>query len=237
MASTVKKAVALLSSGLDSTIATLLAQTYDCDVLQAITFDYGQRAALREIENSRRISEYLKIPHRSIELPWFKTFHSGGGLLKSEESLPQPDGWQLSDRKSSEASAKAVWVPNRNGVFIEIAAGIAEDLGAEAVIVGFNTEEAATFPDNTVDYMIAISYALTYSTGNRVQVLSPTARLDKAAIVREAIQHKFPLNLIWSCYEGANQMCGHCESCMRFKRALNSNKVNDEPYFTNTAHH
>lgn len=237
MPSSIKKAIALLSGGLDSTLACFLAQTYDVDVALALTFDYGQRAAKSEITRAKAIADYLKIPHRVIELPWFKDFQSPGGLLRAGTELPQPEAHQLSEKTFSEHSAKAVWVPNRNGVFIEIAAGIAEDLGAAAVIVGFNVEEAATFPDNSEEYLIAISYALTYSTSNRVQVISPTSRLDKKGIVREAVKHAFPLELIWSCYEGGARMCGRCESCMRFKRALVANEVKHDGYFANPALH
>jgi len=237
MPSSIKKAVALLSGGLDSTLACFLAQTYDVDVALALTFDYGQRAAKSELARAKAIADHLKIPHRVIELPWFREFQAPGGLLRTDTALPHPDRHQLSEQAFSEKSAKAVWVPNRNGVFIEIAAGIAEDLGASAVIVGFNVEEAATFPDNSTEYLIAISYALTYSTSNRVQVLSPTSRLDKAAIVKEAVEHDFPLELIWSCYEGDPQMCGKCESCMRFKRALVANEVKHDGFFANPALH
>lgn len=234
MASTVKKAVALLSGGLDSSVACLLAQTYDCDIVETITFDYGQRAAAREILQAQRVASYLGLSHRVISLPWFKEFRAAGSLLSRQTDLPRPTLRQLDEKPFTRESAKAVWVPNRNGTFIEIAAGIAEDKGAGVVIVGFNQEEAATFPDNSSEYVIAISYALNFSTSNRVQVLSPTSRLDKTAIVREAIQHKLPIDLLWSCYEGGEKMCGTCESCTRLKRALAKNQISHEALFENT---
>lgn len=231
MPSKTKKAVALLSSGLDSSVACVLAQAYDCDIATAVTFDYGQRSAAREIAGAKRIADHLGVSHRTIDLPWFREFTSGGKLLSSSGDLPQPTTAQLSDLDYGAESAKAVWVPNRNGVMIEVAAGIAEEAGAQIIIVGFNQEEAATFPDNSTEYLIAISYALSFSTANHVQVLSPTSRMDKTAIVREAIQHKFPLDLIWSCYESGPKMCGRCESCMRLKRALAANEVEHGSFF------
>lgn len=233
MTTNIKRGIALLSSGLDSSVASMLAHTYDCDLVMALTYDYGQRAAAREIRQARRVAEHLGVPHRVLELPWFREFQGGGDLLKGQNVLPHPTLKDLSLPEFTTASAKAVWVPNRNGVFLEIAAGIAEDMGAQVVVVGFNKEEAATFPDNTVEYLIALSYALSYSTSNRVQVLSPTARMDKTEIVEQAIQNDFPLDLVWSCYEDQERMCGKCESCMRLKRALAANKVTYEPWFEN----
>lgn len=226
-----KRAVALLSSGLDSSVAMDLAHQHDCDVVLALTFDYGQRAAAREIAQAKAIASHLGIPHRVIRLDWFSSLTSGGGLLTDAQKLPQPTLEELSLLQASQESAKAVWVPNRNGVFIEVAASIAEDLKAQMIIVGFNQEEAATFPDNSQDYLIAITHALSYSTANQVVVNSPTARLHKKEIVAEAIQNKFPLELVWSCYENRERMCGRCESCMRFKRALAANQVSYESWF------
>jgi len=152
-------------------------------------------------------------------------------LLNHSQLLPHPTLENLSDKTFSTESAKAVWVPNRNGVFIEIAAGIAEDLGANAIIVGFNREEGSTFPDNTKQYMEAITKALSFSTSNAVQVISPTVSMEKSEIVSVAKKERFPFNLLWSCYEADERMCGRCESCMRLKRALKTNEVDFHDLF------
>ena len=227
----VKNAVALLSSGLDSSLALNAAIRQGITVELALTFNYGQRAANAEIEHSKAITEHFSIPHQVVELPWVKQFTSG--LTQSEGKVPSPNPQDLDDLKASQASAKAVWVPNRNGLLIEVAAGFAESLGCEGVIVGFNKEEAATFPDNSVEYLEAITNALTYSTANRVQVISPTARMDKRDIVKSAVEWKFPLSLIWSCYYNDQTMCGECESCQRLKRALNHHGVLSDVDFKN----
>lgn len=225
-----KKAVLLLSSGLDSSVAAFLAQEEGWSIELAITFHYGQRAAVREHEQAKRIAERLGVKHKPIELPWFSSFGHAGALL-SQDSIPHPNLFELDSKTHAEASAKRVWVPNRNGVMIEIAAGFAEDLGAEGVIVGFNREEAATFPDNSFDYMLALDGALRFSTANSVRVISPTASLDKKEIVAEAKRLGVPLNEIWACYESKRRMCGRCESCLRFKRALLANEVVFDEFF------
>jgi 7-cyano-7-deazaguanine synthase len=111
-------------------------------------------------------------------------------------------------------------VPNRNGVFVNVAAAFAESLGARDVVTGFNLEEAATFPDNSTEFMKCASGALALSTANHVRLVSPTARLDKAGIVRLGVRTGAPLAHVWSCYEAGPRMCGSCESCARLVRAL-----------------
>jgi 7-cyano-7-deazaguanine synthase len=206
------KGLAILSGGLDSTVS-LAAATRKMDVVLALTFDYGQRAARREREASAKIAKHFRIPHRVIAIPWLAALTSTA-LVNRRARLPL--------REMSERSAKAVWVPNRNGVFIEIAAAHAESLGAQRLITGFNKEEAATFPDNSAAYVSAINYALSFSTANGVRVVSYTGALDKKAIVHLGRRLDAPLKFIWPCYEGGKRWCGECESCLRSLRALNA---------------
>jgi 7-cyano-7-deazaguanine synthase len=146
-----------------------------------------------------------------IAIPWLAGV-TGTALVNRKAKIPR--------NEMSERSAKAVWVPNRNGVFIEIAAAHAESLGAERLITGFNKEEAATFPDNSRAYVVAINRALAFSTANGVRVVSFTGALDKKAIVNLGRRLDAPLRHIWPCYEGGRIWCGECESCLRSLRAL-----------------
>ena len=224
-----RKAVALLSGGLDSSVAMALAIKEGTQVILALTVDYGQRAAGAESDHARRIARHFGVSHRTGQLPWFRDIGRGG--LFDGRDLPEPTATDLNCSQFTSQSAKAVWVPNRNGVLIEMASAFAESLGAEAVIVGFNLEEAATFPDNSKDYMHAVSRALAYSTANQVEVISPTASLDKREIVARGKEMQFPFDLIWSCYVSGDRMCGRCESCMRLKRAFASHQLEFDEYF------
>ena len=206
------KGVAILSGGLDSTVS-LAAATRKMDVVLALTFDYGQRAAKREREASAKIAKHYKIPHRVVPIPWLAGLTTTA-LVNRKSALPR--------NEMSERSAKAVWVPNRNGVFIEISAAHAEALGATRLITGFNREEAATFPDNSVPYMKAVSRALSFSTANGVKVVSFTGALDKRGIVRLGRRLDAPIDLVWPCYEGGRDWCRTCESCLRSLRALDA---------------
>jgi 7-cyano-7-deazaguanine synthase len=212
-------AVLLLSGGLDSTVASYLARKEARPVL-ALTADYGQKAAARELAAAYRIAQDLGVPHRTVFLPFLREA-ARGALVDHGTDVPRPAASDLDDVEgSARDSARAVWVPNRNGALLAMAATLAESLLATQVVVGFNREEAATFPDNTPAFIEATNQALSYSTSNRVRVISPTVSYDKAEIVRAAMREAVPIELCWSCYLGDKQPCGTCESCRRFERAV-----------------
>ncbi|MEW6055711.1 MAG: 7-cyano-7-deazaguanine synthase [Bdellovibrionota bacterium] len=211
-----KQAVLLLSGGLDS--AANLAANPEFEVKVALTLDYGQKSAIRELAASADLCRYFGIEHQTFELKNFASLVSNQSALLGGTEIPQPHS--LDALEHIKKTAAAVWVPNRNGVFLSVAAALAESRGLDAVAVGFNAEEAVTFADNSVDYMKAMSNALRYSTRNQVEVVSATAHLTKTEIVKRLIPLDFPIHLIWSCYTGDKEQCGTCESCQRLNRAL-----------------
>ncbi|WP_456475773.1 7-cyano-7-deazaguanine synthase QueC [Candidatus Pyrohabitans sp.] len=213
------KAVALLSSGMDSVVAATLAAR-EGEVALALTFDYGQRAAKREKEYSARVCEALGITHRVLALPWLKDITSTA-LVAEEEALPELSPEEL-DSSRAEESARRVWVPNRNGVFINIAASFAEALGCDSIVVGFDAEEAATFPDNSREYVDAANRALSYSTLSGVEIYAPLIEMNKGEIAELGLKIGAPLEWSWSCYRGEAEPCLRCESCMRRARAFKS---------------
>ncbi len=221
MTSSDKKSVVLLSGGLDSTVAFKRAVD-TTSVELALTFDYGQRAAKRETAAAKVMAALYNIPHAVIELPWLRGI-TKTALIDRESSLPKLGTDDLDgETGKTDASARAVWVPNRNGVFINIAAAYCETLDADLIFTGFNREEAATFPDNSPEFIDAVNGALSYSTLNKSEVVSPTSELDKEGIVKLGIEIDAPLEHLWSCYEGGAVMCGGCESCLRLRRALDA---------------
>ncbi|MDA0525186.1 7-cyano-7-deazaguanine synthase QueC [Methanococcoides alaskense] len=214
------RSILLLSSGLDS-VAALAIALQDHEVVMALTFDYGQRSVEKEIENSRAVCEHYDIEHRIIPLKWLGSI-TNTSLVNKELDVPELSIEDIVDDASNITvdSAKNVWVPNRNGVFINIAASFAENYGCEYVIAGFNGEEAKTFPDNSKEFVNAVDECFSYSTANGVKVLAPLIDMDKVSIVRKAMELGAPLEWSWSCYHGAEVPCGVCESCMRRKRAF-----------------
>ncbi len=110
---------------------------------------------------------------------------------------------------------------------LNIAGSFAESRGCDYIVVGFNGEEAGTFPDNSLDYVHAMDHAFSYSTQNGVHVLAPLIELGKTEIVKRALEAKAPLEYSWSCYHGEDTPCGECESCMRRARAFKNSGVKD----------
>lgn len=221
--------IVLLSGGLDSALAFAVAQR-ETDILFALTFDYGQRAATRENAAAAAICAKFDIGHKTVALPFF-TELPGHPLFDTSAALPQPRTDQLGDTAFTRQSAKAVWVPNRNGIFLNVAAGLAEAGLADCLYVGFNAEEAATFPDNSEGFIKATNKALSFSTLRHIEVIAPPLTLNKSEILKNLLESDFPLSLVWSCYEGGERMCGLCESCQRLRRAAKTSSVGEELFF------
>jgi 7-cyano-7-deazaguanine synthase len=222
------KAITLLSSGLDS-VAALAIAAESLEIEMAVTFDYGQRAGQREIEYSAKVCEYFGIEHRIIKLGWLGEITNTSLVNRDEEvpSLSFEDIDEAAPAAITENSAKAVWVPNRNGVMLNIAGSFAESRGCDYIVVGFNGEEAGTFPDNSPGYVQAMDRAFSYSTQNGVRVLAPLIEMGKTEIVKRALEAKAPLEYSWSCYHGGELPCGECESCVRRARAFKNTGAKD----------
>ena len=213
------KAVILLSGGLDSIVSLAAALkgesgSVKCDVKLALTFDYGQRSVEDEIKAAAEICKVYGIEHRVIKIPFLEEI-SNSALNKKDE--------KLEFNELGTDSMKAVWVPNRNGLFLNIAACFCDSIGYDAVIIGANKEEAATFSDNSAEFCMAQENAFKYSTLNGVRVIAPLIDLEKYEIINLAVQLGVDLSLLKSCYNASNSgkvHCGVCESCKRLRAAI-----------------
>jgi 7-cyano-7-deazaguanine synthase len=210
--------VVLLSAGLDSTVNLLQAQKEGA-VKLALTFDYGQRAARQEIEKSKKICAKYQIPHQIVPLPFFSQF-TKTSLVSRDQAVPIGREVNIQSHEDSLKTADRVWVPNRNGIFLNVAAGFAEGLGAQFIVPGFNLEEAATFPDNSEAFQKALDHSFFYSTQNKIKVRCYTLQNKKTDILKQGLQLGLDVNDLWPCYFGEDVWCGGCESCLRFQNAL-----------------
>lgn len=209
------KSVILLSGGLDS-VAALGICREEYGIKLALTFDYGQKSAKYEIENSKKICDYYKIEHKIIVLDWLKEItHTS---LVSENDIP-------AENFGTADSAKKVWVPNRNGLFLNIAAAYADSYGYNYIIFGANKDEGMTFPDNTEKFRADISKVFESSTLQMPKVIAPLINCTKDDIVKIAIDKSIPLEYVRSCYASGVKHCGKCESCNHLKRALVNNNA------------
>lgn len=205
-----KRAVILLSAGLDSTVSLYLAREF-LDVVLALTFDYGQRASNDEINASKKIAEKFNIEHKVIKLPFLAEM-TNTALVCANKNLE----FETLDEKSMEA----VWVPNRNGLFFNIAGVYADSLKLDYIIYGGNIEEAGTFSDNSPEFTEIANEFFTYSTLSHPKVIAPCAKMTKKEIIEAGIKAGVDFSLIKSCYKVGVKHCGKCESCRRLKSAL-----------------
>ena len=211
-----KKAISVLSGGLDCTVATcVFDEEYEIHV---ITFDYGQKAVKQEIDASKRICEKMGWMHEVIDLPWLSKISTSS--LNTDADIPELGEDDLDDLDKSSETASSVWVPARNTVFTSIALSYAESIGAEIIIVGWNGEEGATFPDNSKQYMEKFNELIDVGSPDKIRIEAPAIDLNKEEIVELGIKVGAPMELSYSCYKGDDKPCGVCESCMRRKRAF-----------------
>jgi 7-cyano-7-deazaguanine synthase len=200
------KSIILLSGGLDSTVSATIAKKKTIPIF-AVTFDYGQRSAKMEILAAKKICRVLRIAHKIVTIPFFTEF----------KKLVMLQIGRKADIKKFR-KLKDVWIPNRNGLFINIAACYAEYYGADLIVTGFNREEARQFPDNTPQFMRAINTSLKFSTLKKVKVKSYIKNFLKKGIYKLGLKYEAPLKHIYSCYLGGKTMCGECASCRRLKK-------------------
>ena len=209
--------IILLSGGLDSLVTLGLAkQEEKYNVKLALTFDYGQMTSQGEIETSSKICQHYDIEHKVIKLEWLKEITKTA--LVTNNNLPNGNF-------GTTESAKAVWVPNRNSLFLNITACFCDSLGYKYILYGANKDEASNFPDNTEDFRKKISESFKSSTLEQPQVIAPLINYSKSDIVRIALDGNMPLDLVRSCYKNPTGHCGECESCHHLKNALISNKA------------
>ena len=224
-----KKAISVLSGGLDCTVATsVFSKDHE---IHAITFNYGQKAFKRELQASKEICNKMNWNHEVIDLPWLAEISNSS--LNTDEDIPELKEEDLDDLNKSQESAINVWVPARNTVFTSIALSYAESIGADAIIVGWNGEEGATFPDNSKEYMEKFNELIDVGSPEKIKIEAPLIDLNKEEIVTLGLEFGAPMELSYSCYKGNDKQCGVCESCMRRKRAFEQLGIKDMKEYEN----
>jgi 7-cyano-7-deazaguanine synthase len=211
---TSKKAVVLLSGGLDS--ATAAAQAIaDGYTVIALSFSYGQRHD-RELESAQQIVQHLGIQaHFTVDV----NLSQWGGSSLTDATMDVPTA-------GIEANViPSTYVPGRNTVFLSIALSLAEAKGASAIYLGINAVDYSGYPDCRPEYLAAVQQLAALSSkagleGHAPQLVAPLVMDTKVQIVRRALALGVPIGLTWSCYQGGETPCGVCDSCRIRDRAL-----------------
>ena len=200
-----KKAICILSGGMDSTLASYMAKNDGYEII-AVHFNYGQRTQDRELKAFRDICDDLEILEKyEIDIPFFTQI---GASALTDKTIDVPTG-------GVEAGVPITYVPFRNGIFLSITAAIAEKEGATAMYIGVVQEDSSGYPDCTDEFIADMKKAINQGTkkDTHIDILTPLVHLSKAQIVQEAMKLNVPLEHTWSCYKEEDEACGICDSC------------------------
>ncbi len=214
-----KKALSIISGGMDSTLAAYMAAAQGYEII-AVHFNYGQRTQEKELKAFRDIAKKLDVKNPyEIDLGFFTQI---GASALTDPSIDVPTG-------GVEDGVPVTYVPFRNGIFLSIAAAIAEKEGAEAMVIGVVEEDSSGYPDCRESYIQAMQKAINLGTKDEtdIEILRPLVELSKADIVSKAVDLKVPLELTWSCYQNSDKACGVCDSCRLRLRGFEKAGIKD----------
>ncbi len=211
-----KKAVVLLSGGIDSAVCTAIAKESGYKIY-TISFDYGQRNKC-EIDAAARISGMLgAAQHKAFKVDLSQL----GGSAITDRNIEIPD--------TEEKGVPVTYVPGRNLIFLSVAAAWAETIKAKAIFIGANVRDYSGYPDCRGDFLEAFEKAADLGTKKetKIAIKAPLLLMTKAKIVKESSRLGIDLDLTTSCYNPLNDgsPCGKCASCRIRERALKKASV------------
>lgn len=215
-------AVVLLSGGLDSVVSvSYIINELKYNNILALFFDYGQNVVRQELEAVKSICKFYNITLKTIKLDFLED-------LIDKKQAPCLEESNLDDINICLNTAKSVWVPNRNALFLNIAASYCDKYNIKSIVIGINKEEGITFSDNKIEFIEIQNKVFEYSTQSHPKIIAPMASHTKEEIVKIGMDLKTPLKHIFSCYNSTTKKhCGKCESCKRLIRALKNNNQSD----------
>lgn len=200
-----KKAVCIMSGGMDSTLSAYMMKNDGYEIV-AVHFNYDQRTQTKELECFHKVCEALKVAEKYVlDLDFFKQL---GASALTDKSIEVPIG-------GVEEGVPVTYVPFRNGIFLSMAAAIAEKEGAEVISIGVVEEDSSGYPDCRENYIKSMQQSINLGTkdATKIEIKMPLVHLQKSQIVQKSLELKVPLELTWSCYKNEELACGVCDSC------------------------
>ena len=219
MAKPKKKAVVLVSGGLDSVTALAIAQSqgYDC---YALSVDYGQRHH-SELDAARRVAQAAGVPIKILPLDLRAI---GGSALTDDIEVPENDPGGI----------PVTYVPARNTIMLSLALAYAEVLGADDIFIGVNAVDYSGYPDCRPEFITAYQQMARLATkagveGRQITIQTPLIDLTKAEIISKGTDLGVDYSSTVSCYQadGAGRACGVCDSCRIRKEGFRAAGVAD----------
>jgi len=219
------KALVLFSGGVDSTTCLALAvDRYGNKNVIALSVSYGQKHT-KELEAAASVAAYYQVEHLQIDLS--ATFAYSDCSLLQHSKLDIPRESYAEQLKKTDGSPVSTYVPFRNGLFLSTAASVALSKGCEVIFYGAHHDDAAgnAYPDCSAVFYNAINMAIYEGSGRQLHVEAPFVELSKKEIVKQGVELDVPYHLTWSCYEGSENPCGTCGTCIDRREAFAANGI------------
>lgn len=221
-----KKAVVLLSGGLDSTTVLAIAKSEGYQVY-ALSFSYGQRHNI-ELEKAKKIAAHFQVADHAIISIDLRRI--GGSALTSDIEVPKERS--LSEM---EKNIPVTYVPARNTIFLSFALGWAETLGISDIFIGVNALDYSGYPDCRPEYIAAFEHLANLATSAGVEnrlsfhIHTPLINLTKAEIIKQGLSLGVDYSLTHSCYDPSpeGKACGRCDSCLLRLKGFQETNVQD----------
>ncbi|MDD3374451.1 MAG: 7-cyano-7-deazaguanine synthase QueC [Candidatus Omnitrophica bacterium] len=217
-----KKAVVLLSGGLDSATALYITKSKGF-APYGLIFDYGQKHA-KEILQAKKIAKAAQCSYKVIKIsfPW-----KGSALLDEKKEIPKKRSFV-----QMESSIPSTYVPSRNIIFLSFASSFAESIGACAIFIGVNAIDYSGYPDCRPSFISSFQKALDVGTKagvskKKIRIYAPLISKTKSQIIKIGLNLKVPYHLTWSCYKGGLKPCGACDSCLLRQKGFDMIKYKD----------
>lgn len=222
------KALVLSSGGVDSTTALGLAvKKYGRENVIALSVFYGQKHD-KEIKASVAVADYYGVEHLFLDLSVIFKDSNCSLLSHSTEEIPE-ESYADQIRKTEGEKPVSTYVPFRNGLFLSSAASIALSRDCSVIYYGVHADDSAgaAYPDCSPVFNNAMNEAIWEGSGHQLRIEAPFVNVSKADVVRMGLEIGVPYELTWSCYEGGEEPCGKCATCIDRAAAFAANHVED----------
>src|SRR5271163_3702201 len=215
-----RKAVVLLSGGMDSCVCTAIArERHGAANIALLHAGYGQRTQSRERRAFEGIADFYGVQRRLVvHLDHFRAL---GGSALTDSAIAVPENG-LSANNDHGSEIPVTYVPFRNAHFLSVAVSWAEAIGAGAIYIGAVAEDSSGYPDCRPEYYRVFQELIRVGTRpeTEIDIVTPVIALKKSEIIRKGLELGAPLQLTWSCYQDEETACGVCDSCLLRLRAF-----------------
>ncbi len=214
-----KKAICIMSGGMDSTLCAYMLKEQGYDII-ALHFNYYQRTESKELSCFNNICNSLHVKKKYIlDIDFFKNLGTSA-LVDKNIDVPI---------NGIEDEVPITYVPFRNGIFLSMAAALAEKEGTQVIGIGVVQEDSSGYPDCTETFIQSMQKSINIGTKKEMhlEIKMPLVYLKKSQIVKEALKRNVPLELTWSCYQNEDIACGICDSCRLRLRGFKNAGIKD----------